>query len=329
MICHYKGCSKRSSYGYEDRQPTHCAEHKLSNMRDVVHICCGHNGCYKQARYGLEYKKATHCLIHALKNMRNVINKQCVYAGCYTIPIFGLEDKMPTHCKEHMLKNMRDVIHKCCKVEGCNTISNFGLEDKKATHCKEHATGNMRNVKDKKCILCNLTRSNPKYKGYCAPCCLFKYPDDPRVRNYKTKEQAIMSAILKKYPDMILDKAILGGCSRKRPDGLLDLGSHVIIIEVDENQHRGYDKSCDNKRIMMLSQDLAHRPIVFIRVNPDSFKCEGKRVDGAFKLSKTGVLSAKPNVLQTRIDAVLQAMAVYMTVVPDPTVTIENLFFDC
>lgn len=329
MICGHDKCSKRSSYGFEYKKPIYCAEHFINGMRNVVHKHCIHDGCYKRASYGLEDKKATHCLTHVLKNMRNVINKQCEVEGCYTMPTFGLEDKMPTHCSKHMLKNMRDVIHKCCEVEGCDTISNFGLEDKKATHCKGHATNNMRNVKNKLCILCNLTRSNSKYKGYCASCCLFKYPDDPRVRNYKTKEQAIMSTILEKYPDIILDKAISGGCSRKRPDGLLDLGSHVIIIEVDENQHKGYDKTCDNKRIMMLSQDLAHRPIVFIRVNPDSFKHEGTHVEGAFKLSKTGVLSAKPKVLQARIDAVLQAMAVHTVVVPDRIVTIENLFFDC
>ena len=43
------------------------------------------------------------------------------------------------------------------------------------------------------------------------------------------------------------------------------------IVEIDENQHIEYDCSCENKRIMELSQDVGHRPIIFIRFNPDDY----------------------------------------------------------
>ena len=68
------------------------------------------------------------------------------------------------------------------------------------------------------------------------------------------------------------DKKIQDGCSTRRPDLFLDLGYQIIIIEIDENQHIDYDCSCENKRIMELSQDVGHRPIVFIRFNPDDYK---------------------------------------------------------
>ena len=70
--------------------------------------------------------------------------------------------------------------------------------------------------------------------------------------------------------DWKTDKTINDGCSKRRPDLLLDFGYQIVIIEIDENQHNNYDCSCENKRIMELSQDLGHRPIVFIRFNPDS-----------------------------------------------------------
>ena len=60
-------------------------------------------------------------------------------------------------------------------------------------------------------------------------------------------------------------------CSKRRPDLFLDLGYQILIIEIDENQHLDYDCSCENKRIMELSQDVGHKPIVFIRFNPDEY----------------------------------------------------------
>jgi hypothetical protein len=34
------------------------------------------------------------------------------------------------------------------------------------------------------------------------------------------------------------------------------MGSHIIIVEIDENKHTDYDCSCENKRLMELSKDL-------------------------------------------------------------------------
>lgn len=58
------------------------------------------------------------------------------------------------------------------------------------------------------------------------------------------------------YNYWIHDKIIKDGCSLKRPDLLLDMGSHIINIEIDENSHTNYDNSCKNKRIMTLSQNV-------------------------------------------------------------------------
>ena len=81
------------------------------------------------------------------------------------------------------------------------------------------------------------------------------------------------------------------GCSLRRPDLLLDLGSHIIIVEIDENKHTNYDCSCENKRLMELSQDLQHRPIVFIRFNPDDYtNQEGEKIKSCWKLNKLGAI---------------------------------------
>tara|TARA_X000001036_G_scaffold440090_1_gene494336 strand:+ start:1773 stop:2276 length:504 start_codon:yes stop_codon:yes gene_type:complete len=107
-------------------------------------------------------------------------------------------------------------------------------------------------------------------RGYCLACFIHEFPDEKTYRNYKTKEKAVTDFIKAEFPDIdwTLDKQVACGCSLRRPDACADIHSHVILIEVDENRHKGY--SCENKRTMELSQDFAHRPMVLIRFNPDA-----------------------------------------------------------
>jgi hypothetical protein len=79
---------------------------------------------------------------------------------------------------------------------------------------------------------------------------------------------------------MIFDKAVDGGCSKKRPDVLIDLLLYSIIIECDENQHKNYE--CENKRKMQLFEDLGNRPLIIIRFNPDSYTENNNKVEGCF-----------------------------------------------
>jgi hypothetical protein len=102
---------------------------------------------------------------------------------------------------------------------------------------------------------------------------------------------------LKEFPNFtwISDKKISDGCSKRRPDLLLDLGYQNIIVEIDECQHNNYDCSCENKRIMEISNDLDNRPIIFIRFNPDSYiDYSGKNVKSCWGITKcSGILIVK------------------------------------
>jgi hypothetical protein len=121
------------------------------------------------------------------------------------------------------------------------------------------------------------------------------FPDKPVTRNYKTKEYAVVEFVKTEFPDLtwITDKKISDGCSKRRPDLLVDLGYQIIIIEVDENQHIDYDCSCENKRLMELSQDLGHRPIIFIRFNPDDYKDNEKNITSCWGVNNIGICTVK------------------------------------
>jgi hypothetical protein len=96
---------------------------------------------------------------------------------------------------------------------------------------------------------------------------------------------------------VISDKIVKDGCSRRRPDLLLDLGYQIIIVEIDENQHTDYDCTCENKRVMQLSKDLDHRPIIFIRFNPDDYKINDKNITSCWYIDKSGICVVKKNLV--------------------------------
>jgi hypothetical protein len=153
------------------------------------------------------------------------------------------------------------------------------------------------------------------------------------MRNYKTKENDVIYRIKIAFPgfDWIADKRVQDGCSSRRPDLLLDMGSYIIIIEVDENKHTYYDCSCEHKRLMQLSQDLQHRPIIFIRFNPDAYTDqEGKLVSSCWKLNKLGVMTVNPKKQKEwkeRIESLIQQIQYWIDHSTEKTIEIIELYY--
>lgn len=179
------------------------------------------------------------------------------------------------------------------------------------------------------------TIGNPKYECYCVAC-FVNNPENqskPAMRNYKTKEKDVVDRITQTFTNFtwVTDKKILDGCSRRRPDLLLDMGSHIIITEIDENKHTNYDCNCENKRLMELSQDLQHRPIVFIRFNPDAYtNQEGILIKSCWKLNKLGVMKIPKNkqpAWEERIQALKQQIQYWIDNPTEKTIEIVELFY--
>jgi hypothetical protein len=179
------------------------------------------------------------------------------------------------------------------------------------------------------CTLCGTGLAVSRYDKMCSRCWEFTFPKQTQQANFRTKEQSFMVGLLDEYPDIILNKKIKGGCSKRRPDGFLDVISHVVIIEVDENQHKRYDQSCENRRVMELSEDVAHRPVVFVRINPDGYDKDGTRLEGAFALTREGIPIKRVAEFDLRIQTLKRAVSDAISTVPTRTITTVELFFDC
>ena len=275
----------------------------------------------KQPYFGLPTDKvAQYCGTCKKDSMVDLKNPKCIVCQ-KKVPSFGLPtDKVAQYCGTCKKDDMLDLKSPKCIV--CqNKRPNFGLPtDKVAQYCGTCKKDGMLDLKHPRCISewCNTRISNKQYEGYCAYCFMHLFPDKPMARNYKTKELAVVEFVKEHYTqiNIITDKIIHEGCSRRRPDILIDLGYQILIVEVDENQHTYYDCSCENKRIMELSQDVGYRPIVFIRFNPDDYELKGEKLSSCWRINKNGICSIKEskqkewnirlNILKCTIDYWLQ-----------------------
>jgi hypothetical protein len=146
------------------------------------------------------------------------------------------------------------------------------------------------------------------------------------VRNYKTKERATADYIIQEFPDIdfSLDQRIQDGCSKRRPDMMADFGTHVVIIEVDENKHEGY--SCETKRDVQLWQDVGERNIVFLRFNPDAYG----NVTSCWSVNKQGVCEVKKTKMKEwthRLSVLKERLEIWSRTVPDKMMVRDELFY--
>ena len=232
--------------------------------------------------------------------------------------------------------------HNCVKrfcKDCCGTgLCIHGIDRRKCKNCGGSAfcEHSIRKTRCKTCggsclcrqEFCEKVSKSKKYRGYCFTCFISLFPEEPVSRNYKTKEGAVLCFIKNSFPDLpvVSDRRVDGGCSKRRPDVLIDLLTHVIIVEVDENGHMTYDQSCEDRRMMQLSEDIAHRPLVFIRFNPDS-NSSGPSCWGVDGRGLAVVKKKQASEWIERLAALSSSISFWSTTIPDKTITLIKLFY--
>jgi hypothetical protein len=337
--CIQDGCTVQPNYNFEmESKPIYCAEHKLDGMIDIKNKRCIQDGCTITPNFNFNGQtKALYCSQHKLDGMINIISKRCKHDGCKTQPSFNFEGTSKSlYCSRHKLDGMINLINKRCIHDGCTVHPNYNFEmESKPIYCSQHKLDGMIHIKCKRCIhdgcMTIVTRNTTSYKGYCVRCFIHIFPDSKHSRSYKTKETHVCNFVKETFADVNIsfDKCIQGGCSKRRPDIFLDMYTHSIIVEIDENQHQDY--TCENKRMMQLFEDLGSRPLVMIRFNPDQYVNNSRtKIKSCFKYHKTlGIpIVNDKNMWTYRLDCLHDHIKHNIQNIPSKEVTIVNLFYD-
>ena len=332
-------CEKWAMYNYEtETKPIYCKTHKVDNMINLANInnLCKYENCKYYALYNLENEdKPLYCKFHKIENMECKIKQVCDFEDCDLTASYNHPgQKTRLRCSKHKEEGMIDIRHYICMEPECNIQASFNYQsEKKYLYCVKHKKDDMINVKSPRCKFENcMVDGNKKYNGYCLFCFIHLFPDVEITRNYKTKEKHIVDNIINKFSNFtwITDKKIQDGCSNRRPDLVVDFGFNILIIEIDENQHRNYN--CENKRTMQISQDFNHRPIILIRFNPDNYtNNKNENVLGCFKCDNKGLL-----IVRNKKDFEKRLKVLYKQIeywsneknINEKTLHIINLFYD-
>ena len=315
--CQSIGCDKQPYYGPVDtRVGIYCVNHKEPTHVDVKHKKCQSIGCRKQPYYGpVGTRVGIYCVNHKEPTHVDVKNKKCQSIGCDKLATYGHLFQPQTRCARHKTENQYMKNNPKCQVSRCkNQPTHTDQQNNYPLRCEDHTNQNDKDVVQRKCNGCGLMWFIRQGLELCNDCHAYA---QPKIRHAKELEiKALLESCGFKFQ---YDQVIDSSCTRQRPDFVIEfvtINSQllIIIVEVDENQHRSYSCLCEQARMIMLFQTFGGTQVIFVRYNPDSFKNnEGK----------AGRVGAKKR--QDRLIQVIKSVQLHP---PKDLLSVIHLWFD-
>lgn len=353
--CEFPECDTMATFNFAGKRGRRfCSQHKLDGMVDVKHKTCAHTGCTK-VNAVFHYpgnKKGVFCAAHKQDGMINVISHRCAFVGgCDKHPIYNLPgENVGKFCVAHREPDMVDVVNRrCAFTDGCDVAASYGFPGRVVERCKQHIEDGMIFKSKTKCKepKCNQpaiygggvheakacpTHKKPEHVNLvwrkCSKCdsteilnqqslCV-QCDETTNFRKYypKVKENEIKKMLDEHGFEYDYDRVVdLTKGVKFRPDFRFHCGTHVVFLEVDENQHK-HRASREYARMTTISQAYDGLPVRFIRYNPDAYVVgddNAERKNPSFPERATLLRY----VLQRAIDEV-----------PNISVSIKYMFYD-
>lgn len=298
-MCQHPGCKKSASFATTG-SPMFCKTHADDTMRNVFGKLCEHEGCETSANYNMAGQRPKFCMKHSEKGMVCAKGKGCQHPGCQCRSrYFDIPGGKGRFCTKHKEPGMVDVMNPKC-IE-CDTLASYGIPGGKRTACSRHRKPGMLSRPRAKCVVCKkpalygksfIPRHCEAHKESdddnlmersCVSCNLVmvldaqnkcEFCDSTRFEtNRLAKQNALMEYLNGKglrgnSTDIVIDKGV---CGKERPDRVFDFDDKVVVLECDEHQHRERACSCEQTRMVNISQSYGGTPVYFIRWNPDNY----------------------------------------------------------
>lgn len=337
--CIFEGCTTSASYNYEgSKKRIYCTKHKLENMINLSKVECEFEGCNITASYNyINEKHARFCTTHKLENMIHLYDTFfCKEIDCNKRPTFNFPNNPPHYCMKHKKDGMINVKDPLCKE--CNKTASFNYKDLKVgLYCYNHSEEYMINIYSLRCKKedCDIIiRHNNRFGGYCVNCYIKEFPNEKVVTNYIVKEKAIREYITTNFDsyNWIFNKTIKNSKYKYRPDILLDLESHTIIIEIDEYQHALYDEDDEDRRVLDIHDALYNKKTVLLRFNPDSYRDENNNlIKSPWIYYRTKLQISSKSIIRNewnnRLDKLKETLNNFIENIPEQTIEIVKLYY--
>ncbi len=289
--CEKEGCNLIPVFNYEgENNRRFCSIHKEDNMVNIKNNLCERDGCKSLPSFNYEGKvKGIFCSKHKKDNMVNVKHKMCEVKDCNTQCSFGYCGLSSSHCGKHKLDYMITKSKRTCignDKEDCKDMAIYGKDE--PLHCEDHKLQDEICWLVKKCNNCGRDKELLNKYSLCGICADVPFYEESKRLN-KMKESKMVKYLrenIKDFREILADKIIDSTCNLYRPDILYDCGTHIVVVECDENQHKRYNwESCslnrslehmEEKRMyeIMIAYGL---PTIFLRWNPDNFKVKNNK----------------------------------------------------
>ena len=158
------------------------------------------------------------------------------------------------------------------KCDECKELALYGEETRR--RCEDHRLETDFNLVERPCTQCNLTSvlNHRDICSYCEPSLYLKYT---KRKEKVIKDLLVVNDLVPTSQDQVAFDTTL--CGRERPDFLFDMGTHVVILEVDEGQHKDRQCTCEQARMVNVTQGLGGLHVRWLRYNPDAFKLPSGR----------------------------------------------------
>jgi hypothetical protein len=308
QTCRSEGCQKRPHYNKPgEKEAFYCAGHKTGEMVDVKLPLktCFHPQCDHIPLFNLKGKKPLYCQEHAQPGMVNLQeSNHCLV--CEAVPLCKFQDHY--YCSAHYPdrqaiarldpSSRQETCSQCLQKPLCSVNGSLYCSE----HYPDHSAIQQFNRRFLKKV-CSKCEREPLCQLNGSLYCADHYPDRAAItrlnreckycdlaetayvcQECQTRRHRKEWTVVAQLRKEINQKAVhdsnhpVSECSKRRPDLFYECHTHAVIVEIDENQHRDYQPSCECARISEIAASLGGQPITIIRYNPDSIRHDNKSV---------------------------------------------------